>query len=587
LVQFRFTYTKSVGNLGFDDVSITYGGSIPSFVPGYENLPVTGTSQAVTGLSPNTPYYYRVRAVNGSSTSPNSNTITVSTGNTIQSVTTGLWSLISTWSPSQVPTASDDVTIKAGSPVTVDITNAVSCNLNIESSSSLTINSGKALTVNGTLTNNALAAGLIIKSDATGTGSLIQNSTGINATAERYVSQWTNATNGWHLLSSPVAAQAIAPEFIDPNAANYDFYQWDEPLATWLNLKVTGIPVFVKGTGYLAAYNISGTRQFKGELNVADASFSGLTKTSGAYQGWHLLGNPFSSAIKWNDGNWALSNITATAKIWEESTASYIDIAAGTGIIPAMNGFMVETSGEGSLNIPAASRVHDATPWHRSNTELIRLVAHDPNQNTAQETNIRVNTKASDAFDPDFDSYFLAGLAPAFYSTSGSALLSTNTLPYINDSRAINMGFVKNASENFSIELADNSISGISTVYLTDKKTGTLHDLSKTPVYNFTSSDSDDANRFILSFTLVTSTKPGLNSGISIYTTGKTLFVNQTDAQQGKIRFYNAAGQLLSVKSLMASPTQSVNLSNLSPGVYVITIHTDKGLYNQKIVLTD
>lgn len=48
-----------------------------SFVPGYGNLSVTGTFTSVTGVSPNIPYYYRVRAVNNSGTSGNSNVVTL------------------------------------------------------------------------------------------------------------------------------------------------------------------------------------------------------------------------------------------------------------------------------------------------------------------------------------------------------------------------------------------------------------------------------------------------------------------------------------------------------------------------------
>ena len=79
LVQFRFTYTKTNGNLFFDDVSIKYNKTIPSFVTGYNNLTINDTSQQVTGLTHNTNYYYRVRAVDSSGTSGNSNVITTAT----------------------------------------------------------------------------------------------------------------------------------------------------------------------------------------------------------------------------------------------------------------------------------------------------------------------------------------------------------------------------------------------------------------------------------------------------------------------------------------------------------------------------
>ena len=51
-----------------------------NYVPGFQDLPVGNvTSYNVTGLSPNTTYYYRVRADNGCATSPNSSIKTVTT----------------------------------------------------------------------------------------------------------------------------------------------------------------------------------------------------------------------------------------------------------------------------------------------------------------------------------------------------------------------------------------------------------------------------------------------------------------------------------------------------------------------------
>jgi hypothetical protein len=57
----------------------TMNNGVASYLPGYENLSVSGTSQMVTGLTLGTTYYYRVVASSVSSTSTESNVISVVT----------------------------------------------------------------------------------------------------------------------------------------------------------------------------------------------------------------------------------------------------------------------------------------------------------------------------------------------------------------------------------------------------------------------------------------------------------------------------------------------------------------------------
>jgi len=61
-------------------LDVSTSNTFTTYVPGYQDLNVGNvTSYNVTGLSPNTTYYYRVRSYNGCATSPNSSVKNVKT----------------------------------------------------------------------------------------------------------------------------------------------------------------------------------------------------------------------------------------------------------------------------------------------------------------------------------------------------------------------------------------------------------------------------------------------------------------------------------------------------------------------------
>jgi hypothetical protein len=457
----------------------------------------------------------------------------------------------------------------------------VSNNLTI-SSGNLTVQSDKQLTVTGTLTSNVTSK-LTLESGA----SLKQTSASVSATVKRDVNAWgTGVLHGWHFLSSPVSAQSISTNFTVDPAANYDFFKWDETTNMWLNQKVgaNNITSFAPGTGYLVAYAASSTKQFEGTLNKDNIPFSNLTISSGTNKGWHLLGNPYPCSLTWATG-WSLTNIVSTAKIWHESNASYSDITSG-GIIPALNGFMVQVAagfgGSNSLTIPASAMTHSSTAWYKSSDNpAIKLVVNDPAGQTAQEHIIRFDAQSTIGFDPEFDSHFLKGYAPQLYSIAGEDELSTNTLPELNSQTQIPLKFIKNDGNNFTLEAVKiENIPG--SVILNDLKTGAEQDLTVNPVYSFSSISSDNPSRFVISFSHLGIGGNDASNYFSIFTYDNQVLIKSSQwVSDGTIDVFNLMGQKLFSTSLSGN---SVIFPLSAPtGYYLVKVVTPEATQTAKV----
>ncbi len=477
------------------------------------------------------------------------------------------WSNTGNWDDGSVAGASTNVTIPNGTndPV-ISVTDDASCN-------NLTVNSGGSLTVQSTSSN---------------TGSLIVNGTATgDVTVQRYIAAYSTATDGWHFLSTPVATFTINGSSFDPGD-NDDLYRWQESTALWMNHKAGDPTQIVAGTGYLTAWESTATKTFTGTPNNSDISVSSLSYTSATdYTGWHLLGNPYPSALYWNKTTWSLSNVDATAKIWVESSASYTDIAASTGVIPAAQGFMVRVSAStGSLTIDASDRTHNSQNWYKdAEVNKIKLTAFDPEGNTAQESIISFNENATPGIDSEYDSYFLSGYAPYLYSAAEGIALSTNTLPEITAQTTIPLSFIKNGSSDFYIEVEGvNELQPQETVYLTDLKTNHTQLLNDDPVYSFTSEEGDVAERFVIHFSPLGVDDLAPISDVNIYAANGKVELRNNKPIDATIKIYNMSGQLLSNKELVNESSTFIKINNYK-GPAVVSVITSNNVINKKVII--
>ncbi|WP_207492084.1 fibronectin type III domain-containing protein [Aridibaculum aurantiacum] len=205
-VYIRFTKSSTTtSQWRLDDISVS--GQTLSPIPGFSNLLFASTSNVINGLTPNTTYYYRVRAASANSTSGNSNVISVTThkdpATTVyRTKANGNLSSLSTWQFNQqgsdfidatsAPSATNSILIQDGHQLLVDVDHVVAAgaSLNIASTGSMVVSAGKSLTIAGTADFNNRP--VVFKSNASGTARLgevtgtLADAT--NVTVERYIS---------------------------------------------------------------------------------------------------------------------------------------------------------------------------------------------------------------------------------------------------------------------------------------------------------------------------------------------------------------------------------------------------------------
>ena len=303
-----------------------------SFVGGYQDLFVSGLSQAVTGLAAGTPYYYRVRAVNGGGTSPNSNTVTaVTSAPPLMTITSPGDS--ASWKAGSKQTISWTYNGTPGSKVRIELLKSGSVN-KIASS----VSAGKSGSGSYTWTLPSTLKGTDYQVRVTSTSNSSYTATSSNFTVEGptiTLSPIQNSTAGnklpisWTYTGSPgnvkiELLQAGAPiKTIKPSTSagknNAGSYSWTIPK-----------------TQAAGAYQVRVTAVASGECTSTSNSFTiaGPTITLNTIQNataggklpisWSYTGNPGNVKIELLKGGSPVKTIKSSASAGKNNAGSYI-----------------------------------------------------------------------------------------------------------------------------------------------------------------------------------------------------------------------------------------------------------------------
>jgi len=470
------------------------------------------------------------------------------------------WNTAGNWS-NVVPTAAlntsiPDVSAKAPFPILSGP--AICLSLNMASNSILWIDPDGEMTVIGAFTNTG--GDLTIKSDATGTGSLIEGTySGSDINIERYLTadkfqSFSPSVDGekagmFHLDGST----GLDVYLYTSNEETFDYnyiYDLDYNLSSF-----KGFMTYVDGANATPPVS-DWTFTETGAINTGSFGYAENVVRTGApgagddEYGWNFFGNPYSSAIDWDAiSGWTKTDIDATVYIyngtgWATYNTNTGGNNGGTQYIATGQGFFVHATdqggpypnyGEFALNNDV--RLHNSVGYLKSTiSNKVSLLVEG--NNYSDETVIIFNEQATVGFDSEYDAYKLDSQqtgVPALYSV-GNTKLAVNVLPQV---EWVQLGFKSDVSGTFTISAIE--INDIGIVLLEDTFTGEMTDLSSNS-YTFVYNESDDANRFIVHFTPL-AIGDNIGGVTNIYSHNKSIYVNVPDNTQGEIFIYNMMGQ--------------------------------------------
>ncbi len=399
------------------------------------------------------------------------------------------WQTVANWTPEYIPTSAVNAVIPAGCPnypiIDDGATTAECLNLQIDANATVTIATNGQMTVHGTLTNNAGVSAFVVQSDATGDGSLIQNTIGVNATVQRFLP--TAGSSEWHFFSSPITTAPTAPFGV----GMYDYVEAQDDWWTGPNYYYNStsgwspVPTnMVVAEGYIW-YAGQQTTSFQGVLN-ADVSYTmpasynvhpGNAPNGNPYtiyDGWVLVGNPYPCALDWEMINIS-DDITTTVYYYDDDIDNYAyyqvggaSLNGGTRYIPSGQGFFIKTNDQvdgGSITIPNSARTHnDQLFWKNENTsEVIRLKVESGNY--YDESLIVINDLASNDYMDNFDAFkhfsWNSNVPQVFSMIEDRTVnLAINTFDLPDDFRKIiPLGYKFPNAGQYDIKFTENNIS--------------------------------------------------------------------------------------------------------------------------------
>lgn len=543
------------------------------------------------------------------------------------------WNEPMNWSSHQVPNRAQNVQIKADCEVRGDVREVA--NVRIDPNHTLTIYPdgglystgvfGYASASNMEMTPISDPNHFFVKSDASATGMLMSlNVQRLAATVEMYSPAFitmdgTKKKKHWSYVALPMQSTTIATAE-GGNLYGAYTYKWSEGTG-WARYNDGMV---INGFDAVAlSQTAPQTFTFKGDLNLSQDHTFTLANSGGTYKGINLIGNSWLAPIQidkmtgdmfgegleqtiyiYNTGRDATYGVgaagngdDATAGQWRTIPISAVQLAgwAGPTVIPAMQAFEIDflhqSAVSGAAGVPEPSSatltlsyntlVHSEQLPSVTNHPLYapKQLADEPtlmrlrvaDSKTYTDLYLLQSDRFTEAFDNGWEGGFVEGdgRSASLYAVCQAGNLAVAALPELDGTTiAFRQGQEQVYTFSFAYEGAP--------LYLNDMLLHQSTRIDNAATYTFTATESDPANRFVVSAEPYAGVVTGL---AEVVYNENGCFINNPAAETLRLTLFDATGKLLSCVTT-AEPMVAIPYP-AAEGVYLVHIQsngTDKVL---------
>ncbi|MGL2992753.1 DUF7507 domain-containing protein [Flavobacterium sp. TSSA_36] len=547
------------------------------------------------------------------------------------------WNVATNWSPNGIPTASDCVVIPnvTNKPI-VGTVDANANTLQVNATGVLTVNSLRTLSVVDKVT--VVSGGkLVFENNA----SLVQiNNVTNTGTIEYNRSSSLMKNFDFTYWSSPVAGQNIVT--LSPNTLADKYFRYD-PASGWVLYNNPTTSTMIPGAGYIIRVPKPGTYlngetwsgvtpyaqpvTFKGVPNNGDVTF-----TVGPNQ-YNLVGNPYPSAIdatkfmKDNSGiiygplyfwthntpianniytanDYATFNITGgTGTATAKAPSTGVSGVVPNGFIAAGQSFFVGTksgiASNSSFKFTNTMRVSANNTQFFKQTNTKKSTSDEKNRVWLNLTNaqgafkqllVGYITGATNDYDNLYDGPSFDGQPFVdFYSINQGQNLTIQgrALPFeVTD--VVPLGYRSTIAGPFEIGIdSRDGVLAQQELWLEDKKTSTVHDLTKGS-YTFTTIYGVENDRFVLKYTnktLGTEDNIVADKSLLISIKNKKITITSSEETMSQIQIFDLLGRKIYDKAKINAQEYVIDHLLSSEQTLIVKTTLAKGVINsQKII---